>query len=184
MTDAPRPPETLQALELALAAARREAALEAPAREVLTRNARLLEEQIGLDAAAAADLQGDHQRGVRILSDTGRLREYGGNLASGALIRTEQLARLHDAESARRGLAALGGGRVCVGRATGFDSIVLTTALSHIDAQRWSEAAAELEALDLQADARPITRAARPARVWPLLAVAWATAAGWRKRRR
>lgn len=48
MTDAPRPPETLGALELALAAARREAALEAPAREVLTRNARLLEEQIGL----------------------------------------------------------------------------------------------------------------------------------------
>lgn len=43
-----RPPETLEALELALSAARREAALEAPARDVLTRNARLLEEQIGL----------------------------------------------------------------------------------------------------------------------------------------
>ncbi len=45
---AARPPETLEALELALGAARREAALEAPARDVLTRNARLLEEQIGL----------------------------------------------------------------------------------------------------------------------------------------
>lgn len=43
-----RPPETLEALELALSAARREAALEAPARDVLTRNARLLDEQIGL----------------------------------------------------------------------------------------------------------------------------------------
>ena len=43
-----RPPETLEALELALSAARREAALEAPARDVLTRNARLLEEQTRL----------------------------------------------------------------------------------------------------------------------------------------
>ena len=43
-----RPPETLEALELALSAARKEAALEAPARDVLTRNALLLDEQIGL----------------------------------------------------------------------------------------------------------------------------------------
>jgi tetratricopeptide (TPR) repeat protein len=43
-----RPPETLEALEIALSAARREAALEAPARDVLTRNALLLDEQIGL----------------------------------------------------------------------------------------------------------------------------------------
>jgi tetratricopeptide (TPR) repeat protein len=47
-TSVERPPETLEALELALSAARKEAALEAPARDVLTRNARLLEEQIGL----------------------------------------------------------------------------------------------------------------------------------------
>ena len=47
-TSVVRPPETLEALELALSAARREAALEGPARDVLTRNARLLEEQIGL----------------------------------------------------------------------------------------------------------------------------------------
>lgn len=47
-TPVARPPETLEALELALSAARREAALEAPARDVLTRNARLLDEQIGL----------------------------------------------------------------------------------------------------------------------------------------
>ena len=47
-TPAMRPPETLEALELALSAARKEAALEAPARDVLTRNARLLEEQTRL----------------------------------------------------------------------------------------------------------------------------------------